>query len=470
MDTLQAPIILTLPKNGIRLRFDGPDQRLRLIEVLDFNRIPLTYKNVDVVKIQEGNDLPSPSSSNPKTNGPTFRHVYHKLFGPTFPGEYFPPSDASVERGTYILTYPGVALSFPLQHSASSPGADFVSVLSSSAASAAKCLSIFNGSSWKDACQDLYTRPCPHPRSFALVGRGKEACPDEIELVIVKGRGELELKRRASPSFNIVLNETTPQDLVAELGPPDAIYRKNDRRLSIHKGRSSSRGDHPPMTSGSPGQFDGLSDTDRSSATTGTDYSSPDEDADATDGNSPATECFYNYFDHGFDIFVSYPTSPSPELDPSKPNDQQGFSENLGNQLVVSKVLLHANIPGSYAFNRYRRSRWILDREGLRPTVPQLDSETPFSTIGEALREVWMEFYSQADNNDLLQRHMVLNRGWGDSPGSSCELLGGWEDASSLLKRDTESISTLGNTELYGFPGLLFEVLKNDSVSCLTIY
>jgi hypothetical protein len=30
--------------------------------------------------------------------------------------------------------------------------------------------------------------------------------------------------------------------------------------------------------------------------------------------------------------------------------------------------------------------------------------------------------------------------------------------------------SALGNTELFGFPGLLLEVLKNDAVSCLTVY
>lgn len=84
---------------------------------------------------------------------------------------------------------------------------------------------------------------------------------------------------------------------------------------------------------------------------------------------------------------------------------------------------------------------------------------------------------------------MVLNRGWGDSPGSSIELLGGWEDAdlqnSVLLKggdqdgvgdrdegqnADRDRKMGLGNTELYGWPGLLFEVLKNDVVDCVTVF
>ena len=68
----------------------------------------------------------------------------------------------------------------------------------------------------------------------------------------------------------------------------------------------------------------------------------------------------------------------------------------------------------------------------------------------------------------------VLNRGWGESPESSVELLGGWEESAARLKQSpskgAEGVQGLGNTELFGFPGLLFEVLKNDTVSCLTVY
>lgn len=66
---------------------------------------------------------------------------------------------------------------------------------------------------------------------------------------------------------------------------------------------------------------------------------------------------------------------------------------------------------------------------------------------------------------------MVLNRGWGDSPGSSCELLGGWEEsAEGAVRNAAEGGGGLGNTELFGFPGLVFEVLKNEAVSCLTVF
>lgn len=71
-----------------------------------------------------------------------------------------------------------------------------------------------------------------------------------------------------------------------------------------------------------------------------------------------------------------------------------------------------------------------------------------------------------------MQRPMVLNRGWGDSPENSVEFLGGWEETTSKGPRaggDSHD-GGLGNTELFGFPGLLFEVLKNGAVSCLTVY
>ncbi|MCJ1471924.1 hypothetical protein MMC13_000565 [Lambiella insularis] len=471
---LVNPIALALAHNGIRLRFDGPDQRLRLIEVLDFGGWPLTYKNVDLVKSLEDKEADSLSRANARVSGPAFRQVYHKLFGPTFAGEYLKPTQESPSTyGTYVLSYPGVAFSFPLRDSAWSEGADFVALLSTSAALNAKSLSIFVGSSWMDARQDLYTRPCVHPRSLAVGGRGREGTPDEVEFVKICGYGRIEILRRSSPPFHIVLGETTTQDLVAELGPPDAIYRKNDRRLSIHKTRSKSIERAPYATL--PPQLDGLSDTDRSSVTTASDESDIDDTMTATSAATSSTECFYNYFHHGFDVFVSCPAGLSPGIVPSDSVEVRMPLPPSTDRLVATKILLHANVPGSYPFNRYRRSRWFLDPEQIWTDNAPLSSETPFTAISSTLRDVWTGTYISEEQATSLQRPMVLNRGWGDSPGSSCELLGGWEESGDAPKRQTgnctsESTSSLGNTELYGFPGLLFEVLKNDTVSCLTVY
>jgi len=474
-EPLQAPVLLNLPPNGLRLRFDGPDQRLRLIEVLDFTKTQLSYKGIDLIKLPETTTGVNTGSPEQPT-GPAFRHVYHKLIGPTFPGEYIPPtSGPEAQTGLYVLSYPGVAFTFQLQHSAWSPNIDFVSLLSSTAASSTKSLAIFDGPSWQEVRQDLLVQGCPNPRSIALSGRGKELRPDEIDLIKIRGNGRIEMIRRSSVSFWVLLGETTPQDLVAELGPPDAIYRKNDRRLSIHK---SPKRDRRSYQHGSfPGNYDDTTDTDQSSMNTATDESDVDDEPISTEDKSgtQSAECFYNYFHHGFDVFISYPTDPSSSFPPSKSHVERHHGPKGLEHLVATKVLLHANVPGSYPFNRYRRSRWMIETQDTQDPAITLNSETPFSLLSQALKRMWHDSYPNEHEEQSLQRGMVLNRGWGDSPGSSCELLGGWEESAETQKKEPGSISVnggpgFGNTELFGFPGLVFEVLKNNTVSCLTIY
>ncbi|KAL1956075.1 hypothetical protein VTO42DRAFT_7670 [Malbranchea cinnamomea] len=446
-DPLHKPVLIELPENGLRLRFDGADQRLRLIEVLDFTKIPLVYKALDVVK------------GSPPPQGPTFRHVYNRLFGPSYPGEYIPPARGE-SHGVYILSYPGVAFSFPLLHSAWSEQRDFVSLMSSSAASPATSMAVFQGSSWADARRSLYTRQPQYPRSTALVGKNRDSVADEVEEVRVLGGGKVELRRRSSSSFWITLSETTPQDLIAELGPPDAIYKKLDRRIMIHGGQ-------PPGSTKPIVSSEGLHpvDLDQSSENSATDDS--DEDA-STAPSKQTTECFYNYFNHGFDVLISHPTAPGP---PFPGSESKGYFPPLSpSKLTVTKLLLHGNVPGSYPFNRHRRCRWVID---IGSQSQPLTSETPYPEISEHLKRVWKDSYSSPSEEASLQRAMVLNRGWGDTPGSSMELLGGWEENADSKHWDASSgngMESLGNTELFGFPGLLFEVLKNGAVSCLTVY
>jgi len=464
------PVILTLPANGIRLRFDGPDQRLRLVEVLDFSKTSLTYKNNEVVRQTKSSNEGS-SEQEPQAAGPLFRHVYNRLFGPTYPGEYVrPESNDTSEYGTYVLSYPGVAFSFPLKHTAWSERSDFVSLLSSSAASVATSMCVFNGSSWPEARSSLFTRVPPFPRSIALSGRNKEYAPDEIEDVNIYGAGQIVLLRRTAPRFSIKLGETTPQDLVAELGPPDAIYRKSDTRITIHG--SSAVDDlstEPPSAQSMHRAHSKDSNTSSARSYTGeSDVDSPVAGADDRPVINP--DCFYNYFHHGFDALVSFPTGKSPPF----PGAVTGDAEDpLQSHLVVTKILLHANVPGSYPFNRHRRSRWQIFTEPAEPERTVLTSEMPFNVISEELKEMWKESYANPGEEKSMQRGMVLNRGWGDSPGSSIELLGDFDDHPGQKLNPSgveDGARGLGNTQLFGFPGLLFEVLKNGTVSCLTVY
>ena len=457
---LTAPVVLDLPANGIRLRFDGPEQTLRLIEVLEFSRTQLSYKNVDFVKVSEQHATSSV--------GPAFRHVYNTM-GPTFPGEYLPPAlSTNKSLGLYVLSYPGIAFSFPLQDAAWNSERDYVSLLSSNAALPAKSFAIFDGSSWQDVRDGLF-----HPRIHLASSphRTKDHRAEDIELVKVCGNGILEMARRTSGQFRLLLGETTAQDLVTELGAPDAIYYKNDRRLSIHRTRRQSNQEHQRIEP-SLGIDNESTDSDRSSTHNSSDSS--EEEGNMTKvtekRRSLPAECFYNYFHHGFDIFISYPKIPSPAFPSSVSYDQERPRTRDADHLVATKIHLHGNVPGSYPFNRYRRIRWAIDTGDPVEDAAPLNSETPFRSLSESLQQKWKAIH----NEDLsLEKPMVFNRDWGDSPGSSCELLGGWEEHADKTKGGSGfNTGTLGagTTQLYGFPGLVFEVLKNDFVNCLTVY
>ncbi|EAT91905.2 hypothetical protein SNOG_00410 [Parastagonospora nodorum SN15] len=433
---ISSPIQLVLPDNGLRLQFDGPDQRLRLIEVLDFAKARLVYKDIEVHKPAEGQNLLAAGSS-----GPRFRHVYDKLLGPTYGGEYIPPKSKDPNaRGTYNLSYPGVAFNFPVQHSAYSDKKDFISLLSSTATGPATSMAVFHGESWQKARGTLFTAIPANPRSLALAGKGREGGPDEVETIKIHGEGRIEVVRRFGPAFWIILSLTSDDMLDSD--------------------RGSAIGSDP-----------------------GDDWEDDDEAAlEAQEREVAAAEHFYNYYQHGFDLLISQPTqisppSPTAERKESDVREEGELSAQPLNHLTVTKIIFHGNVPGSYQFNRHRRSRWTLEHVPSTMYREALSSEMLFGDISGRLKEVFKPHYDNEEQERLQQRGMALNRGWGDSPGSSCELLGGWDEGLSKKSRFAnpgsgmvDGAADVGNVELFGFPGMVFEVLKNGAVSSLTVY
>ncbi|KAJ9150313.1 hypothetical protein NKR23_g3874 [Pleurostoma richardsiae] len=475
------PVTLNLPANGIRLRFDGPEQRLRLIEVLDFSKNHVTFKdqNKDRDLVRPGTAASSPySGGDASSAGPTFRHIYHRFLGPTYDGEFIPAADSRHDTGAYVLSYPGVAFTFPMASAVYSPDKDVVSLLSSSSSETATSMAVFSGDTWAQARANLWTEVLPSIKTFTPLVKGKDVSPDEVSLVQIHGGGKLQLFRRwmTSNSVWLTLGETTPQELVAELGPPDAIYRKNDQRMYIHKIRTASSSRTRPNGNDLKRQDD-LTDTDQSSAHTTSDDSNDDEAIEEDAVGNISGECFYNYFYLGFDILVSTPVPPSrppPSANGNPHLPDKDIKADSPDRLVATKMVLHGNVPGSYPFNRHRRCRWEIPylASSLILEGP-VNSETPFVATEERLREEWKAAYGSESEARQRQRGMVLNRGWGDSPGSSCEFLGGWEDSGGAgpelggKRFDGTEDST---TTLYGFPGLVFEVLKNGFVSALTVF
>ncbi|KAF2671563.1 UPF0183-domain-containing protein [Microthyrium microscopicum] len=495
---LLAPITVLLPANGVRLRFDGHDQRLRLIEVLDFSKSQLIYKNQ---KVRYGDIYNTQGVKEPPAkHGPDFKSAY-KIFGPTTPGEYIPPGKGTrTDTGTYVLSYPGLAWSFPLKESvwnADLTWAGAVSVLSSTATKPALALSLFVGESWELARTGLFdVEMFGHLRSPLPQGVKRETVAREIERAKVHERGRIELQRHDAPSFWIILGETTPQDLLTELGPPDSIKKKSEDGLGIHRHRKyssagnsrrgSSNVDMTPPDHQSRMPYD-------SGASSQAEESELSEDEEVIDDkNQNAEQVFYNYYSHGFDILISNPTSSPSFSANTNSNGGSRAASPYANQttekrepvlpkshLVATKILIHGNVPGTWSFNKHRRLRWTLDLSP--PSEDEYDpitSESPFRDIQDRLHEVFHNSYQTDEEERAAGRPMAINRAFAReelSAGGEYGVIGSWEDGgTSSVRRDGDDgkgeSEKMGGAELYGWPGLVFEVLKNGAVSCLMVY
>lgn len=284
-------------------------------------------------------------------------------------------------------------------------------------------MAIYDGETWAEARDSLFMSSFSNPRANMPQANASRqtGSNDDVEMVKVFGDGKVEFIKRQGSSFILTLQKTNPQDVVVELGPPDAIYRKNDHRLSIHKTRQSAGARVEETSEDLTDEMD--SDDDSSDGMPGT---------DAFKNN---LDYFYNYFGLGFDLF---------------------FSTNTARQAVATKVILHGNVPGSFEFHRYRRARWVVNTPSLN-----FNSEMPFPDIQSRLQDVFGK----------TEKPMLLNRG-SDSPSSSCEMLLGWDESDGRGlgdgKAGTEE-DAFANTELYGYPGFVFEVLRNGAISSLQV-
>jgi hypothetical protein len=466
------PVVVNLPKNGMRLRFDGPEQRLRLIEVLDFTKNHLIYQSKDIFRHATTSQT---NAGEERATGPSMRHIQHHLMGPAFPGDYLPPNDDdSAGEGLYIMSYPGVAFSFVVNHSAWKAKKDQNSFLNSHSGTTAVSMAVFPGELWPEVRETLF-EVALNPRELQSSQKNRDLVPEEVCAVKIHGGGKLEVVRHEGVRpYLIQLGVTTPQDLVASLGPPDAVYRKYDKRMTIHQARPS----HRNQSRGQSGSRfrDDSTDTDVSSAHTITDDSDDADDGGEIAGNVSG-ECFYNYFYHGFDVLLAPPIEPSQSPPSKKNNGEEADTPTIvpgdSSRIVATKFILHSNVPGSYPFNRHRRCRWELDY--LVPTKKQstITSETPFPIVRDALYQEWKGIYKNEEEAKNRLIAMPLNRDWDNSPDSSLELVGTFEES----VRDRRSKKTgngdsngLASTELYGFPGLVFEVLSNGTVSNLTVF
>ncbi|KAI4716306.1 UPF0183-domain-containing protein [Aureobasidium sp. EXF-10727] len=470
---LKTTIIVSLPKNGFRLRFDAPDQRLRLIEITDFTRMLFTFKGGELV--------PAQSLANARSYL-TYKRVY-QLFGPTYPGEYIRLKHDS-NMGLYVLSWPGLSVTFPIPIASFTPNKDYAAMLTASA-SPATAMAIYEGRFWPEVRKDLFTRVPTNPRSSSLLGRPKEGPADEVEHVNVYGAGRVELLRRSGSKTPIILSQTTPQDLITELGPPDAVMPRSslnddppnrvgrNRAYSVNGPNRGAQISHGSYSS-NPSSYSSTN-TD----TYETDFDE-DEETNGAEANQANEQQYYCYFEHGFDILLGPPVDIS-----LLPKDADEASEiprstltAIDGHLTVTQIIFHGNIPGSYPFNRHRRSRWSLN---YIPLCDPITSESLFPSYHQTLVKSFSHIWPASD----MSEGMVIVRSWGgdaDSMTGSAILINGEMDMEDDMefvngsdgwereKKDENGDERwLRNTKLYKFPGLMFEVMHNGAVSALTV-
>jgi hypothetical protein len=365
------------------------------------------------------------SGNNPNISKPhnlikvSFGTIYNKVFGPTYPGKYYP------EHGVYILSYPGIAFSFNIDRDTAAGISDFIAYFGKKANSTScSSLCLFKGNEWNEAKEGLFrpdnfvTLPEPAmPTSVSTNSTSTATLSKQISFVEVNPTaGTLDFnfmgKLHAVNPFVVVIDTTTIQDVIMNLGPPSERFLKQDSRLSIHTEshrRSSSSSDGTPLSHASSPANNGTND-------------------------SPA-DCsnllFFNYFNLGLDV---------------------AFSNS-----IVKKVILHGNLPGAVDFQKYARCQWRLVSVTEASDVEDADYVETLLTSEEE--------YKPRNGS----KPMLVNRLF-DNISSSVELIGGDDDIDGSNNGDDDESLPFEGTNLFGEDGVVFEVMKNGFIVSLTIY
>ncbi|KAL5349064.1 hypothetical protein ACLOAV_006490, partial [Pseudogymnoascus australis] len=153
--------------------------------------------------------------------------------------------------GVYHPSYPGIAFTFPAD-STWNPDKDYATMLALPQQSPQHPWQ-FSAATAGSKRRKCSTTRCSRIHASHPASQRKDVYPDEIGLVNIFGEGKLRLDRAwvLSP-FWLFLGQTTPQELVAELGPPDAIYRKATSGWPSTRRAQERNPTNPPAPSNPP--------------------------------------------------------------------------------------------------------------------------------------------------------------------------------------------------------------------------
>lgn len=424
---LDTPILVTLPKLGVRLMFESSrNQELVLIEVLNFDHLKLSYNgallNDIVYKTPSTDELVGSSDvlglwDRKQVLPPKLKEIYNKIFGPTYPGVL------NLEKKTYVLSYPGISFKFHLELAELlaklanlSDKNDILSKLTNwDHAHDIPCesVAIFKGEDY----YDFHRRLCAMSRHQVSLPAQKatQLSVEKVSVNLETGKAHFTfLAENEAPPATITIGETTQQDILRLLGPPDGYFNKFDSRLLIHK------------------HLKGVS-TERE--------------------NSGSVQKFHNYFRHGIDFLYNL----NPPL--------QGGG-------MLEKIILHnGGITESLDFMQWNKCNWEIttERDNHVMKVDSLMYFHEFSTEfldaiknGKACPVLLNRNESEITNDEDLEivqvpeveKHVLFSQ--------STELID---------SKPSNEFKTWGQLKLYGYNRCIWEVIETNScVSSVTVY
>ncbi|KAI8929002.1 hypothetical protein BC831DRAFT_445968 [Entophlyctis helioformis] len=410
-------VVLNLIHNGLALRFDPLSQRLKSIELYDFDKLSLTY---------EGALFNSP------TIVPTFLLIY-KLFGPTYPGEY----DADKLR--YTLKYPGVSFVFPIPQQfaplknladlpisfpdgttpvvsriylyssnpapvaakPSTPTPAAATTATSSSASAARgggngrkesSNATAGGPEWKHA---IAPRLGPFDTYF--------------ERVVIKPGFGLQFPDRGGQ----VCLQATCQDVLGEMGRPEDVTTKQRDKMGIHRNGSGEQG---PLS-------------------TNPDY-------------------VWNYFSMGIDMVFD------------------------GTTHRVKKMILHSNMLGHHHVNLYARCNFEISSgtAGTGSASASASAPASASALGSSTASPSNGTFANAASRNVGSSSKAM--GSKHTASTPLDLTAKWDKVQEQLGKPlgppvifnpSPNHNPFGSTSYYAIGHMVFEIMKNGYMASVMI-
>ncbi|KAL0078302.1 hypothetical protein J3Q64DRAFT_1756588 [Phycomyces blakesleeanus] len=432
-DPLRHDFIISLPSNGIHLRYDGSLQRLKSIECFDPSKVKLVYQNGDV------------SSSR---TIPTFLLIY-KSFGPTYPGEF----DAA--KSIYTLKYPGLAFTFPIPlrfQTLYQSSSDLPMEFPDGTTPIASRVYLYTGSThWQQATVPSLSKVIAEHNASISTKYGKLG-RRELETIIAKPTkgatlyfptqvssnettdSAREPVKTTSNTVQITLHLSTAQDILADLGKPSRIFYKEEDKMKIHSTANDLTALEKQDTKGDRSKASGSNNGSRA-------VSAEEEDKDPFTVHP--TDYFFNYFHLGIDILID------------------------GGLHVCKKIVLHGNIPGHYDFQRYKRCPFQIVFS--KKDVKQANGK-------ENSNNVLVDVESDTDDNDPVPVHIVTAEMKAATmqkriPWKSNDVSNANEQKPVILTRGSSEQNPFGSTHLTGYDeGIVMEVTKNGYVPTIVLY